>query len=140
MRQLIIVRKDLPMSVGKLCAQVCHASMAFLSHWIKDNMNFGGYVSGFLDDSTTEWITGIFTKTVCEAKNKNQLEKAIKYAKSLGLQENEDYWLIKDCCLTELEPEEVDENGVGRTLTCIGFKPHADELAHEISKHFQLYK
>ena len=40
---------------------------------------------------------------------------------------------------TELEPEEVDENGVGRTLTCIGFKPLPDEIAWQISKKFQLY-
>ena len=54
--------------------------------------------------------------------------------------ENEDFWLIKDACLTELEPEEYDENGVGRTLTCIGFKPLPDEIAHQISKKFQLYR
>lgn len=52
----------------------------------------------------------------------------------------EDYFLIKDACLTELEPEEIDENGVGRVLTCIGFKPLDDETAHKISKKFQLYK
>lgn len=34
MRQLIIARKDLNMSPGKLAAQVSHASMAFLSHTI----------------------------------------------------------------------------------------------------------
>ena len=31
MRQLIIARKDLNMSAGKLAAQVSHASMAFLT-------------------------------------------------------------------------------------------------------------
>ena len=87
-----------------------------------------------------EWICGIFTKTICEAKNKNQLEKAIKIANELGLEEGKDYFLIKDCCLTELVPEEVDENGVGRVLTCIGFKPLPDDIAHQISKKFQLYK
>ena len=35
MRQLIIARKDLHMSVGKLAAQVSHASMAWLSHVIR---------------------------------------------------------------------------------------------------------
>ncbi len=36
MRQLIIARKDLNMSPGKLAAQVSHASMAFLSHMIHE--------------------------------------------------------------------------------------------------------
>ena len=35
MRQLIIVRKDLNMSPGKLAAQVSHASMTFLSNMIR---------------------------------------------------------------------------------------------------------
>ena len=61
-------------------------------------------------------------------------------ANDLGLNEGIDFFLIKDNCLTELEPEEVDENGVGRTLTCIGFKPLEDDMAHQISKKFQLYK
>ena len=37
MRQLIIARKDLQMSAGKLAAQVSHASMAFLTCAIKEN-------------------------------------------------------------------------------------------------------
>lgn len=53
--------------------------------------------------------------------------------------EGKDFFLINDACNTELTPEEVDENGVGRTLTCIGFKPLPDEIAWQISKKFQLY-
>ena len=37
MKQLIIARKDLNMSPGKLAAQVSHASMAFLTNKIKRN-------------------------------------------------------------------------------------------------------
>ena len=48
--------------------------------------------------------------------------------------------MIKDACLTELDPEEIDENGVGRVLTCIGFKPLPDEVIQQISRKFQLYK
>ena len=91
-------------------------------------------------DVYNDWIKGIFTKTVCEAKNYNQIMKAVTIAGELGLTEGVDYFLIKDACLTELEPEEVDENGVGRTLTCIGFRPLPDEIAHKISKKFQLYR
>ena len=61
-------------------------------------------------------------------------------ANYLGLEENEDFYLIKDNCLTELKPEEVDEGGVGRTLTCIGFRPMPDNIVAEISKKYQLYR
>lgn len=36
MRQLIIARKDLNMSAGKLSSQVSHASMAFLTAPLRD--------------------------------------------------------------------------------------------------------
>lgn len=157
MRQLIIARKDLNMSAGKLAAQCCHASIAFITSQLRDRSNVTAFALDTIADSDNavvgygaelyfdkqtyeDWICGIFTKTVCEAKNKNQLLKAVTIAQELGLKEGEDYFLIKDACLTELEPEEFDENGVGRVLTCIGFKPLPDDIAHKISKKFQLYK
>lgn len=155
MRQLIIARKDLNMSAGKLAAQVSHASMAFLTAPLRDSESFrdersdkikrtenGEYVFELKMDAETydDWICGIFTKTICEARNRNQLLKAKKMAEEMGMEEGRDFFLIKDNCLTELEPEEVDENGVGRTLTCIGFRPLPDDVAHEISRKFQLYR
>lgn len=151
MRQLIIVRKDLNMFAGKLAAQVSHASMAFLTAPLRNakgdknrikRIENGDYVFEIKMDAETydDWVCGIFTKTICEARNKNQLLKAKKMAEELGMEEGKDFFLIKDNCLTELEPEEVDEYGQGRVLTCIGFRPLPDEVAHEISKKFQLYK
>lgn len=144
MRQLIIARKDLNMSPGKLASQVAHASWAFLSDIIRNSQyQIGNWVEISLvmrKDIYEDWFKGIFTKTICEAKNKNQLLKAKQIAEEIGLEENKDFFLIKDACNTELEPEEFDENGVGRTLTCIGFRPLDDETAWKISKKFQLYK
>ena len=147
MRQLIIARKDLNMSAGKLAAQVAHASLSFLTMQIRNEKNIKKnnarqyVVEVELDTDTYEnWICGIFTKTICEAKNRNQLMKAKVIAEELGLIEGKDFFLIKDNCLTELKPEEVDETGQGRVLTCIGFRPLPDELAHKISKKFQLYR
>ena len=151
MRQLIIARKDLNMSPGKLAAQVAHASWAFLSNEIRyvyetgaanpyKEINKFGIELLFEPQVLEEWFCGIFTKTICEAKNKNQLLKAKTLAEELGLKEGVDFFLIKDACNTELTPEEFDENGIGRTLTCIGFKPLEDEIAWKISKKFQLYR
>ena len=146
MRQLIIARKDLNMSPGKLAAQVAHASWAFLSQKIRNNgkqllLNTDYLVPITIQKQIYEdWFCDVFTKTICEAKNKNQLLKAKTIAEELGMIEGEDFFLIKDACNTELMPEEVDENGIGRTLTCIGFRPLDDETAWKISKKFQLYK
>ena len=205
MKQLIIARKDLNMSPGKLAAQVSHASMAFLTNGLRANYNKilecdMGYSHKYYSDGTkgprlyrrddlstwaaeafsrgeeyfyfrpinpnnpygalelceptshyrasidldTEtwenWICGSFTKVICEAKNKYQLEKIIPVACELGLKEGKDFFLIKDNCLTELEPEETDENGIGRTLTCIGFRPLPDDICAQLSKKYQLYK
>lgn len=95
----------------------------------------------FFDTDLYEgWIEGAFTKVICEAKNRTHLMKAVTHAEELGLKEGEDFFLIKDNCLTELEPEEVDENGQGRTLTCVGFRPLPDDLCRQISRKYQLYK
>lgn len=152
MRQLIIARKDLQMSPGKLAAQCCHASLAFLTSKLREEGNavrsFDNvtgeekYVSffAFPKDVFEEWINGQFTKTVCEARNRNHLMKAVNIAEKLGMEEGKDYFLIHDKCLTELIPEEIDEDGNGRTLTCIGFRPLPDDIAHQVSKKYQLFK
>lgn len=202
-KQLVLVRKDLGMSIGKLAAQVSHASMAFLTNMIRKNttgiinekigraykyedipqyyrhpdldsfaeitrnngkrlfyykpMNLDNpygrqimcdactikeYHTDFIinKDLYEQWINGEFTKIVCEAKNKNHLLKAKKIAEEMEMIEGKDFFLIKDNCHTELEPEEFDENGVGRTLTCIGFKPMDSEIINKIGRKFQLYK
>ena len=152
MRQLIIARKDLQMSPGKLTAQVSHASMAFITDMLRKSgvdeelsMDTGDVEAYHISitmppDIYNDWLNGIFTKTICEAKNRNHLMKAISMAEELGLQEGKDFFPIKDNCLTELEPEEYDENGTGRTLTCIGFRPLPDSIAHQISRKYQLYR
>ena len=136
------------MGPGKFAAQVSHAAMAFLTTALKNtpfqipnaDNTATSFVIEFSNDIINGWIRGSFTKTICEAKNRNQLLKAKTIAEELGLVEGQDFFLIKDNCLTDLEPEEFDENGQGHTLTCIGFKPLEDEIAWKISKKFQLYK
>lgn len=201
-KQIIIVRKDLNMSIGKICSQVSHASMAFLTWMIRNNAigmineksgrawvapgipqyykhpdlnefaeiarkkrkrlfyynpsnpdNPNGkltmcehptlkeYFTAFSIDKDLyeQWINGEFTKCILEAKNKNQLLRAKSMAEELGMVENEDFWLIYDACKTELKPEFIDENGIGRTLTCIGFRPMDNEIIDQIGKKYHLY-
>ena len=139
-KQIIIARKDLNMSPGKLAAQVSHGSMAFLSWFVRNNVDLDGHVDGYIDENVLHnWLEGSFTKCVLQAKNKNQLLKAKTMAEEFRMVEGRDFWLIKDNCYTELEPEEVDEDGIGRTLTCIGFRPMDSEIIDKIGKKYHLY-
>ena len=91
-----------------------------------------------------EYVQGIFTKTICEAKNKNQLMKVInlideynnQVSNDQKLVEGIDYGFINDKCLTELTPENED----GTTTVGIWFKPLSDDIAHKFSKKYKLYK
>ena len=87
-------------------------------------------------DVWDEYVNGIFTKTVCEARNLNHLEKAETLAKELGLAEGADWGYIRDCCKTDLVPENPD----GTCTVGIWFKPLPDDIAHAISKKFPLYR
>lgn len=139
-RRLFIMRKDLKMSPGKLAAQVAHCAEAYWMHLLKSAENCG-HCGAFLckvsvsSEVFDQYVNGSFVKTICEARNKNQLLKAKTMAEELGLVEGADFGLIYDNCLTELTPEE--ENGT--TLTGIWFGPLPDETAHSISKKYHLY-
>lgn len=157
-KQIIIARKDLNMGLGKLAAQISHGSMAFLTSLIRNKNNIVEFTKdgclifnkdidmedendlvyrfeyNFDKDLFEQWINGEFTKCILQAKNKNQLLKAKTMAEELGMKEGEDFWLIRDNCHTELEPEEN-----GRTLTVIGFKPMDSEIINKIGKKYHLY-
>lgn len=87
-------------------------------------------------DVWNDYVNGIFTKTICECRNKNQLTKAENMAKEQNLAEGLDYGFINDKCLTDLTPENED----GTTTIGIWFKPLPDEIAQAISKKFPLYR
>lgn len=147
MRRLFIIRKDLHLSPGKLAAMVGHCAEAYWTRLIRSNTNTisgadengscNNYISCFTIDRKIyeEYINGIFTKTICEARNKNHLLKAKNMALDLGLVEDVDFGEINDYCLTELQPENED----GTTLVGIWFKPLDDDIVHKISKKYQLY-
>lgn len=140
-RRLFIMRKDLHMTPGKLAAQVAHCAEAYWTRMIRNNCNERQnniYLSmvGVPAEEYDNYVNGSFVKTICEARNKNQLLKAKDKAIELGLIEGEQFGLIYDNCMTELVPEEDN----GTTLTGIWFCPLPDEVAHTISKKYQLYR
>ena len=135
MRRLFIIRKDLNLHAGKLAAMVGHCAEGYWMNIIRNDANTeqffkDGIVTGYKiyidNDIVTDYINGIFTKTICEAKNLNHLMKVVDIAKELGLHEGTDYGFIDDVCKTDLTPEFTDENGVGRCRVGIWFKPLSD--------------
>lgn len=187
-KQIIIARKDLNMSPGKLAAQISHASIAFLIDGLKHGAQmvnnkyfsktlFGNeslrrlaqeaidrgenyfyaspvnpndifgeyklsepniYIESTLAISAQfykEWICDGQTKVILEAKNKNDINKAIKLSQELGLQIDRDFFIIRDLCRTELTPEEN-----GSTITCIGFVPMEESIIDKVGRKFQLWE
>jgi len=140
MRRLFIVRKDLKMSTGKISAQLAHCAECYWLHLIQKNTNLCNEEcrADFVIDKEIwdEYINGSIRKTICQAKNKTHLLKAVELANELGLKEGKDYGLIYDACYTELTPEEDD----GTCLTAFWTAPLKDEIAHAISKKYHLYQ
>lgn len=148
MRRIFIIRKDLNLRPGKLAAMVAHCAEAYWTNMIKkdpplatasteDGANDSYYrmVLTIPRDVMDDYIMGIFTKTICECKNKEALHKVDDVIKELKLVEGTDYGYINDRCLTELTPENPD----GTCTVGMWFKPLPDEDAHKISKKFKLY-
>lgn len=86
-------------------------------------------------DLYEQWLGGIFTKVILEAKNETQMAKIIEKAKEAGMTEDKDFFCIRDACLTELTPDET-----GTRWTCIGFRPMDSEEIDPITKKLQLFK
>jgi peptidyl-tRNA hydrolase len=86
-------------------------------------------------DLYEQWMSGLFTKVILEAKNEAHMQKIVDKAKEAGMVEDRDFFCIRDACLTELTPDET-----GTRWTCIGFAPMEAEKIDAVTKRLQLYK
>lgn len=73
-KQIIIVRKDLNMSVGKICSQVSHASQAFVMEKIKENIERVEFSKYPADCDYEKGFDKWLTKYAKEAKEKGLSE------------------------------------------------------------------
>jgi PTH2 family peptidyl-tRNA hydrolase len=113
MKQVIILRGDLPMSRGKIAAQACHGSL-------------GAYKKA--DElSIKKWERESGKKVVVKVKNEEELYHIFELVKAAGIP----HFLVRDAGHTELPPS---------TVTCLGIGPDDDEKIDRITQDLSLLK
>lgn len=127
-KQVIVVRKDLNMRKGKMCAQVAHASMGVLleeaKHVREDSVLL--LASYKEDDPMFHWLNGPFVKIVVGCDSEEELIELAKKASEVGIR----HYLIQDAGRTEFHGEP--------TWTCLAVGPDISEKVDEITGHLKL--
>ena len=121
---IIVVRTDLNMRKGKMCAQVAHAAMSFLT-----SRNTGlpsGRVVVQLTEVELAWLRGAFTKIVVGCKDEAELLDLVALGCRLGVATHR----IMDNGATEF-------HGV-LTLTCAAFGPDLPAQLDPFLGHLKL--
>lgn len=109
LKQVIIIRKDLRLSRGKLAVQVAHASVT-----AADKSKF-----------KREWLNSEQKKVVLKCKNLNELLNLFESVKRAGLPSA----LIKDAGHTEIP---------AGTVTCVGIGPAPEKDIDKVTGDLKL--
>lgn len=130
-KQVIVVRRDLGMSRGKMSSQVAHASLGcflLLSRQEQDE-DIKKISILFKEDSPLDcWLNGKFTKIVLAVDSLDELEKLYEEASNANLLTV----MITDAGLTEF--------GNIPTKTCLCIGPHFPELIDPVTGMLPLFK
>lgn len=146
-KQVIVVRTKYPdgkngtkgLRAGKLIAQACHASMAFITKQLKHSIERDkesikpavykedNIFRVILGESEIEWLDDNFAKVCLQVKSEEELMEIAAKAESVGIECN----VITDSGLTEFK-------GVP-TKTCLALGPDYSERIDEITGHLELY-
>lgn len=136
-KQVIVVRKDVPMSIGKMSGQVAHACMGVFFDWMREftidiPLPDGSFIRQYTLSTHSEsavfnYIEGTFTKVVVEIANEDELRVLLEKASERGLLTS----IITDSGRTEFsEP----------TTTCIAIGPMSDEDCIGLTDGLKLYQ
>ena len=129
-KQIIVMRTDLRNSqgqkvrTGKLIAQACHASIAFLTNRIKKNVSYPEALWWVnLSQAEKEWINGSFFKVVVGVDSEKELLDIGYNAVMLGL-----------------SVKYIEEtNGFDKpTITCLAIGPDYSSKIDPVTKHLKL--
>ena len=124
-KQVIVVRKDLNMRKGKMCAQISHASMKVLLDW-GDWVDTDCFEISNLSHAMVEWMSGSFTKVVVSVNSEEEIYQFAKKATELDIP----HAVIVDNGFTEFHGN--------KTTTCIAIGPDESEKIDEITGELPL--
>ncbi len=130
-KQVIVIRKDLNMRKGKMCAQSAHASLwALLDFAHKEqNGDMTTYTIQVHNKSTLpldQWLLGDYKKICVSVNSEQELHDLCEKAEQQGLPHR----LQHDDGLTEFK-------GV-QTVTCCAIGPGPSDLIDAITGHLPL--
>jgi len=114
-KQVIVVRKDLNLSPGKMAAQVAHAAISAL-----DDISLSVRDRWYADGKHQK-------KVVLEVADEDGLIEVMELCEVMGIP----YAMIMDAGRTEIK---------SGTLTCVGIGPHNNELMDQITGHLKTYR
>ena len=122
-KQVIVIRHDLKMRLGKQIAQASHASMSFICRRLQNQRSVS------LDDFSEverSWLTGAFAKICCRVNSEEDLMGIHDKAVASGLEVH----LITDSGKTEFHGQP--------TRTCLAIGPDVAEKIDALTGHLEL--
>lgn len=133
-KQVIVIRKDLNMRKGKMCAQAAHASLkVFLDKMIIDSVHYKNKKYKYerkleivRNSPLDKWLKGKFTKIVVSCDSEEELITLYNKARKKNLLCS----IITDAGLTEFHGVE--------TLTAVAIGPAEDKDINEITGGLKL--
>lgn len=132
-KQVILIRSDIDIPVGKLAVQVAHASVNAIlkkanntTMKIMRNDDIEQSLVIPLDSELSNWLNGEYKKITLKVKNEKDLQKYYNKAKDLGLPCS---YIIDNGHTVFTEP----------TATCVAIGPANEEIIDSITKRLRLY-
>lgn len=125
-KQLIIIRKELGMSKGKLAAQASHASLgAVLKMAQREGKNYS--LDCEHNQALDAWLNGSFAKVALAVQSEEELEKCYQLAQEHGFP-----------CAYIIDNGTTVFNGV-KTPTCLGVGPVESDKLDAVFGELKLY-
>lgn len=125
-KMVIVVRKDLNMRKGKMCAQCGHAASYFLTSGTVHPFKGKNEFTVRLSDVELEWIVGSHAKVVVSCDSEQELRELMQKARASGIRVHE----VIDAGKTEFHGEP--------TLTCAAFGPDNPNKLDKITGELKL--